>query len=110
MAHARKLLKLADTLHKIATKRTAALPTFKDAKLAIWRHLGESGWKMSDPKLKVPHATHPDKEIRIWFKAQAIYYSAGSGTNLQSARSLHADIRTMTPEAVVKWVETWAQH
>lgn len=55
-------------------------PTFAEAKSAIWSALRDAGWSMSDPHLKVRHATSPDGDLRLWFKAQAVYESQGRHT------------------------------
>ena len=50
--------------------------------------------------MKVPHATSDDGS-KLWFKAQAIYVSDAS-TSFSDARSLHVDVRDLSPEHVVK--------
>ena len=79
----------------------AKRPTLKAAKAAILSYLQREGWAVK-PHLKVPHATSPDGELRLWFKAQAVYYSWGNSHSLNGARSLHTDIRDVTPEEFVK--------
>lgn len=66
---------------------------------ALLDHLAAEGWRLSDRKLKVAHATSPDGSIRLWFKAQAVYCSVALGLQnhtLQIANSLWSDIRTLT--------------
>jgi hypothetical protein len=70
--------------------------TFAKARTAIWKTLEGAGWKMSDPALKVPHATAPSGSFRLWFKPQAVYYSEGRPPFAQNdARSLWLDIREL---------------
>lgn len=81
-------------------------PTFEASRQAILAHLKEKGWSLSGTgrdgrPLKVQHATSPDGQVRLWFKAQAVYYTFGNQHSFGSARSVHSDIRTMTPEAFV---------
>lgn len=68
----------------------AKRPTFAQVKSHLFQSLASHGWRMSDPKLKVPHATSPEG-VRLWFKSQAIY--VGTGTALGDARSLVSDMR-----------------
>ena len=91
---------LASELVKVARVLTAA-PTFQAARDAVLDYLKGEGWKVVGG-LKIPHATSPDGEVRLWFKAQAVYYSKGSPHEFRMARSVHSDIRTMTPEKFVK--------
>jgi hypothetical protein len=80
-----------------------AKPTFVEAKQAILDYLGKEGWKLSAPGLKVMHATSKDGKVRLWFKAQAVYFTYSTGRHdFGEAHSLHSDIRSMTPEAFVK--------
>ncbi len=78
--------------------------TYKEAKAGIWHILEETGWHMSNPFLKVPHATDPDTGLRVWFKPQAIYF--GWTTKLNDARSLSGelDIRDFSAHEVVGWI------
>lgn len=95
----KRLLDTADEVWAAIRQRgEAKRPTFQAAKTAVLDYLQKQGWKVN-PHLKVPHATSPDGELRLWFKAQAIYYSWGDKHTLGDARSLHTDIRDMTPEA-----------
>jgi len=92
--------------------KTAKRKTFLEARAEILEHLKKERWKVVDG-LKVPHATSPDGTIRVWFKAQAVYvsYSSGraGGHNLNHARSLWFDIRTMDPHDFEKKVEDSAK-
>lgn len=83
--------------------------TFKKAKEEIVDYVEKHGWKVKR-HLKVPHATSPHGDVRLWFKPQAIYFSGGEGTSLNQARSIHGDIRKETPEQTVKRAVQAAKH
>ena len=89
-------------------ERFAKARTFDEAKREIMDYLKSKHWTLSPP-LKIPHATSPDKELRVWFKSQAVYLSQDSrgSHSLKGARSLHVDIRRMTPEQFLQQVERW---
>lgn len=65
--------------------------TFKQKKAALLADLRALGWHTKSD-LKVPHATSPDRRIRLWFRAQAVYVGYGI-TNSNDARSLTSDMR-----------------
>jgi hypothetical protein len=92
----------------LAAKGEAKQPTFQAAKQAVMDYLKSKGWKMSGP-LKVPYATSPDGMVRLWFKSQAVWFSYGNAHNLGGARSVHSDIRAMTPEEFVVDAEKFAR-
>ena len=82
----------------------AAGKTYVQARDEILKYLGANRWKLSNLKLKIPHATSPYGNLRLWFRKQAIYYSVGGGRtphSLGDASSLHVDIRNLTPEQFV---------
>lgn len=88
--------------------RIAKSKTFAEAKAELLAYLEKEGWKLSSKTLKIPYATSPDGTIRLWFKAQAIYYTQGTDHNMGAARSIHSeDIRKMSPEHFMKQVERW---
>jgi len=98
LAHAKPELR-AQILPLLKTAR----PTFVEAKQTILDYLGKHGWKLSAPGLKVMHATSKDGKVRLWFKAQAVYFTYSTGRHdFGEAHSLQNDIRSMTPEAFVK--------
>jgi hypothetical protein len=72
--------------------------TYAKAQADIMAGLEKDGWKVKktgpDGKpMKVPHATSPNGDFKLFFKAQAIYKTHGKG-DLGNARSLHLpDIR-----------------
>lgn len=89
-------------------------PTFAKAKQALMDYLKSKGWtvqlrsKTNLKPLKIPYADDPHGEHRLWFKKQAIYLgSAQSGSSINHARSLHLDVRGMTPEEFMKKAERW---
>jgi len=94
---------------RIAT-RFAKSKTFSEARTGLMDYLAKEGWKLSDRSLKVPHATSPDGDLRIWFKPQAIWFSVGGRHNLQGARSIHTDIRHTEPVKVVEEARRYAEH
>ena len=81
--------------------------TYAKAQEMIMKELAALGWKLSGP-LKIPHATSPSGQFRLWFKAQAIYSSQGSETtSFKAARSTWSgDIRQ--PGAVDQFI-AWAK-
>lgn len=96
----------------VKDKEAAKRPTFDVAKKALLEHLGKEGWKLSSPSLKIPHATNRDGTVRLWFKTQAVYMSLtspGLTHTMDNARSIHADIRDMTPEQFMSYVEKWSK-
>jgi len=80
--------------------------TYREVREAIFADLRERGWQVSTrahsregypawgKRLKVPHATSPDGEVRLYFKTQAVYADYGSPFSLGTARSLFYDIRS----------------
>jgi len=81
-------------------------PTFKAAKAAIMDHLDKEGWTVVR-RLKVPHATDMHKDNRLWFKSQAVYLGGGKSPRLGDARSLHIDIRDVSPEQFMSYLKRW---
>lgn len=85
--------------------KKAKRPTYQSAQAALMDHLEKQGWTVSKG-LAVPHATSPDKERRLWFKAQAIWFTAGNNVNnFKGARSLHDDVRDFTPDQYITKAE-----
>lgn len=100
-----------DNINKIALqiKKLAAPRTFKVARQEILDHLNNAGWNISDPTLKIPHATSPDGTLRLWFKAQAVYYTKSNEKKHKpkDARtvSYDLDIRKVSPQNFLDWIE-----
>lgn len=74
--------------------------TYAEARADILRALRAEGWDVRE-NLKVPHATHPSGDFRLWFKTQAIYFTTGDRRrgqgSLANAYSLHmGDIRAIS--------------
>jgi len=76
-------------------------PTFEQARQEALTALKGEGWKVTQG-LKIPHATSPDGKLRLWFKAQAVWYTFdpdpghGRSHDFKGARSTWMDdIRKM---------------
>jgi uncharacterized protein with PIN domain len=85
--------------------------TYAIAQRELIAFLQTKGWDMTlsglRGPLKVPYITSPDKGVRLWFKAQAIYYTTVQGWHekhdFKSASSVHLyDFRENTPEQTVQ--------
>ena len=59
---------------------------------ALMSELSREGWRLSSPSLRVPHATAPSGNVRLWFKSRSIY-EGGSRPNL-SVTGESVDVRT----------------
>jgi len=88
----------------------AKLPTFQAAQAAIMALLEKERWKVTRG-LKIPYATSPSGELRLWFKAQAVYFTEVPDPRVArhefgAARTLSydLDIRTITPEQFLSLV------
>lgn len=60
--------------------------------------LEKRGWKVARG-LKIPHATHPEGDVRLWFKPQAVHFTHAkaeypyhAGHSAGNMRQLHPDI------------------
>jgi hypothetical protein len=83
--------------------------TYAVARAQIINALRADGWDVRE-NLKVPHATHPSGEFRLWFKTQAIHYTTGDRRrgqgSLSDAHSLWiGDIRAMPVAEVLADIE-----
>lgn len=82
------------------------LPTYAQAQERHMEGLRALGWHVSTRNavtgapLKYPHASSPDGNARLWFKAQAVYVSSGDNHDFGKARSLWFDIRKESTEAL----------
>ncbi len=96
--------------------------TFIDARLDIIYLLEDRGWKVSKA-LKIPHATSPDGSLRLWFKPQAVWYTAfqeqgpesysrggGKRHDYGDAHSLWFDIRTVSNEEFLGQIQRRFPH
>jgi hypothetical protein len=94
----------------VARHRNPSKPrTYAIARAQIINALRADGWDVRE-NLKVPHATHPSGEFRLWFKTQAIYYTTGDRRrgqgSLSDAHSLWiGDIRAMPVAEVLADIE-----
>lgn len=94
-----------------------ATETYKKASARLLGELLTLGWTIA-PGLKVPHATTPEGDKRVWFHAQAVYCDTvvpkrirvGSGDGFSSAasRSMWIDVRGMTVSTFAKEVEKFS--
>lgn len=103
-----RLPNLQESRERCGVLTEAKLPTFMAKRTELLAHLKKEGWAVVDG-LKVPHATSPDKQSRLWFKTQAVLMSHGVKHALGDARSMWSDIRTMTVEDFMKAVHRWSQ-
>lgn len=92
--------------------------TFIQARKEILDTLAANGWTLSDTHLKVPHATSPAGRYRLWFKAQAVYFTRigvprpgmddafAVVHSFKDARTLSytLDIRKASAVAFVTWI------
>lgn len=94
---------------RVAEIRTAKTKTYKEAQAELVEYLEGKRWKFSGWNLRVPYATSPDGDIRLWFKAQAVYVSSGPKHKFGDARSVPADVKRDSPEKVVSEAERFAE-
>lgn len=90
-------------------KGPKAPKTYKQAQDQILIELHKAGWAVSGD-LKIPHATNKEGTFRLWFKPQAIYFSAGPHVkNFGEARSMWSkDYRFEDPAKFAKGLEAYA--
>jgi len=88
-------------------KKSDKPKTFEAARTRLLDHLESKGWKLSSRSLKIPYATSPNGEDRLWFKTRAVYKthsrggSRGYGHEFKDARSISYDtddLKNMSPE------------
>lgn len=83
--------------------------TFAIARADILSELDKNGWNLSPLNLKIPHATSPDGDLRLWFKTQAVYFtkSLERRHNFKNARTISydLDIRKVDPAKFVAWIQ-----
>jgi hypothetical protein len=84
------------------------METFKASHARLLLELMQRGWHVK-PGLKVPHATSPDGNIRLWFKAQAVYMSVGNAHSFAGARSLWVETRGLATSELVSHAETFSR-
>lgn len=81
--------------------RLAAAKTYDEAKDALMFYLKAHDWKVSAAGLKIPHATSPDGNVRLWFRPQAIYFTVGEHVS-GAARTVTYntnELKRLPPEA-----------
>lgn len=64
-------------------------------------YLRAQGWTVAD-RLRVPHATDPWEDTRLYFKAQAVYKDDGKPFKLNNARSLWVETRGLSGPALLR--------
>jgi hypothetical protein len=89
-------------------KPNSRRPTFKQAQSEILNYLRDQGWGVK-ANLKIPHATDIYGDVRLWFKAQAIYIECGKPFRFGSARSLHVDPREVNPPGLIAYAEEYCK-
>jgi hypothetical protein len=89
-------------------KITAPTQTFAQAKVSVFAYLRSQGWHVVE-HLKVPHATSPDKQARVWFKPQAVYLATDrfGHFDFAHARSMWVDLRTTDGPKFLDAVKRW---
>lgn len=84
--------------------------TYKQAREKIFDYLRSAGWKVTTfstrtmRPLKTPYATSPDGSIKLWFHPQSVYVGETPG----GTHSLHVDMKTDSPEAIVHAAESYS--
>jgi hypothetical protein len=82
--------------------------TYPKARVAILDFLKKKGWAVKSG-LKIPHATSPSKNLRLWFKKQAVHFTSGPPHRFGDARtvSYDLDIRKISPERFLAQIQQW---
>jgi len=88
--------------------RTAA--TFLEVRKRILDHLKKEGWKINEG-LKIPYAVSPQRDVKLWFKAQSVQgvhgFNVENGT-YESAHSWASDIREYAdPQKFMGLIKEW---
>ena len=85
------------------------LMTHAQAMQRILDDLAVRGWAVRR-HLKVPHATSPGGQFRLWFKTRAVYFTLGYSHDMHAARTVAYDLdkRSMTVDELVAMVEARA--
>lgn len=86
--------------------------TYRQAQDDILDYLEDEGWSLRTG-LKVPHATSPRSDFRVYFKKQAVYYvvdvspgyTQAGNLPFQAARSMWVDIRKTDGPAFLREVD-----
>lgn len=117
------LRQFQDALLVARVVNAAKGPTFEQARNEALEALKKDGWKVVEG-LKIPHATSRDGKLRLWFKAQAVWYTfdpypsyRSKSHDFKGARSTWMDdIRKMDAQKFVaevdrfkKWQEDRAE-
>lgn len=95
-----------------ARRNAGKLPTYEVAQTALFNALGQEGWKLSSPSLKIRHATTPDGWFRYWFKPRVAYYTVLTGMHdrhdFGEARTMAYDYdpRTLRVDTLIRMAES----
>lgn len=104
---------------KLYDKLTKPDKTYTEAQRDILQNLAANGWQVS-PGLKIPHATSPNGQLRLWFKPQAVWFTKtkpgersqhGGTHNFKDARtvSYNLDTRTQDPDTFRESMRQWSE-
>lgn len=84
--------------------------TYPQKKAELFKALKDAGWTMSDPSLKTPHATSPNKLVRFWFHPRSIYVSKGlTVTQAKESRSICSDFKNLPVALLLTWGKNFAE-
>ncbi len=81
--------------------------TFAQARADILDRLRQKQWTVK-ANLKIPHATSPDGDVRLWFKPQAVHFTCGVSHQAGDARTImyDLDIRKVDPDKLITYAVT----
>ena len=84
--------------------------TYPQKKAELFKALKDAGWTMSDPLLKTPHATSPNKLVRFWLHPRSIYVSSGlTVTQAKESHSICSDTKSLTTALLLTWGKNFAE-
>lgn len=84
--------------------------TYPQKKAELFKALKDAGWTMSDPLLKTPHATSPNKLVRFWFHPRSLYVSKGlTVTQAKESRSICSDTKSLITANFVTRANLYAE-
>lgn len=84
------------------------METYKQSHARLLLQLMQAGWQVK-PDLKIPYATSPDGNIRLWFKPQAVHMSIGNAHDFRGARSLWFETRGLATAKLIAHAEMFAK-
>ena len=79
--------------------------TYAQAQADILTYLTQNKWSVKSG-LKIPYATSPDGQLRLWFKTQSVYFTTGDKHQYADARTVDYshDIRKMDGPSFEKYM------